>query len=96
MNGATKMGAVTVPVGKTQLICYNLRLRVKEWSLRYVNIPGAECDAVVGKHATMIEAKVLRKISDPFLLPFTGALYLQTTAAGVKVSNFFPDFNHRL
>ncbi|XP_043284312.1 fukutin-related protein isoform X2 [Venturia canescens] len=86
VNGATRHGAVTVPIGKSQLTCYNLKLRVKEWSLRFVNIPaGTECDSVVGRHVTMMESKILRKLSDPFLLPFTDSLYLQTIAVGVKV-----------
>lgn len=82
---ASKVGAVSVPVGSSQLICIGMTLRVKEWSLEMSNIEGPECDSISGRHVTMIEAKTLRKLSDPFILPFTDALYLQTTALGAKV-----------
>ncbi|KAK2585477.1 hypothetical protein KPH14_010134 [Odynerus spinipes] len=52
---------------------------VQTSEFRIVTIP------VVGKHATMLEAKTLRKLSDPFLLPFPDALYVQTTAIGAKI-----------
>lgn len=41
----------------------------------------------------MLEAKLLRKLTDPFLLPFTDALYIQTTALGVKVCTLYLIFN---
>lgn len=80
-----KLGTVIVPVGKITLHCLELDLRVKEWTLRVTRISGTECDSVIGKHVTIIDAKILRKLSDPFLLPFTDALYVQTTAIGAKV-----------
>ncbi|XP_014218142.1 fukutin-related protein [Copidosoma floridanum] len=87
VNQAGKLGLVAVPVGKSSLGCHNNKLRVKEWSLRIAKTTGTECDAVVGKHVTIVDVdRVLRKLSDPFLMPFTDALYLQTTALGIKVN----------
>jgi len=76
-------------VGKIVLHCLELDLKVKEWSLKLTRVAGTECDSVIGKHVTMLEAKILRKLSDPFLLPFTDALYIQTTAIGAKVCDAF-------
>lgn len=87
-----KLGIVIVPIGKNVLHCLELDLRVKEWTLRVTRIIGAECDSVTGKHVTIIDAKILRKLSDPFLLPFTDALYVQTTAIGAKVCNLLFHF----
>lgn len=81
----SKLRIVTVPVGKTNLDCLELGLRVKEWSLRIMRVTGNKCDSVIGKHVTIIETKILRRLTDPFLLPFTDALYMQTTAIGAKV-----------
>lgn len=84
---ASKSGAVAVPIGTSTLSCIGMGLKVKEWSLELSNIEGSAeaCDSVMGRHVTMVEAKTLRKLSDPFILPFTDALYMQTTGIGVKV-----------
>ncbi|RLU20794.1 hypothetical protein DMN91_007513 [Ooceraea biroi] len=71
VSQASNLGIVIVPVGKTSLHCLELDLRVKEWSLRITRVTGTECDSVIGKHVTMLEARILRKLSDPFLQPFT-------------------------
>ncbi|XP_033194838.2 ribitol 5-phosphate transferase FKRP [Bombus vancouverensis nearcticus] len=85
VSQTTKLGAVGVPVGSITLNCVNIDLKVKEWSLKFSYTMGTECDGINGKHATMLETKLLRKLTDPFLLPFTDALYIQTTALGVKI-----------
>lgn len=85
VNQAGKVGAVAVPVGKSSLSCLSVKLRAKEWSVRLVKASGMECDAVLGKHVTIMDVNLVRKLSDPFLMPFTDALYLQTTALGIKV-----------
>lgn len=80
--------AIAIAVGRSQLACYNLSLKFKQWSLGYQQqISGNECDLVTGRHVTFVEAKVLRKLSDPFLLPFPDTFYLQTKAIGYKVNN---------
>lgn len=84
----SNLGIVVVPVGKIVLHCLELDLRMKEWSLKLTRVTGTECDSVTGKHVTMLESKILRKLSDPFLLPFTDSLYIQTTAIGAKVCEF--------
>ncbi|XP_035736950.1 fukutin-related protein-like isoform X1 [Vespa mandarinia] len=81
----SEFGIVTVPVGKVTLSCLTVNLKIKEWSLQFAHSSDMECDFVVGKHATMLEVKTLRKLSDPFLLPFPDALYIQTTAIGAKI-----------
>lgn len=93
VSQTTKLGAVGVPVGSITLNCVNIDLKVKEWSLKFSYTMGTECDGINGKHATMLETKLLRKLTDPFLLPFTDALYIQTTALGVKVCNLYLIFN---
>lgn len=85
LSQVAKLGIVTVPLGRVTLNCIRIDLKVKEWTLRFSHIMGNECDAVSGKHATMVETRLLRKLTDPFLLPFTDALYIQTTAIGAKV-----------
>ncbi|PBC31182.1 ribitol 5-phosphate transferase FKRP [Apis cerana] len=82
---ATKLGIVSVPVGTVTLNCIHIDLKVKEWSVKFSYITGNECDGINGKHATMLETKLLKKLTDPFLLPFTDALYIQTTALGAKI-----------
>lgn len=82
---ATKLGIVSVPIGSVTLNCIHIDLKVKEWSLKFSRKANSECDGVNGKHATMLETRLLRKLTDPFLLPFTDALYIQTTALGAKV-----------
>ncbi|KAK0090422.1 hypothetical protein PV326_004134 [Microctonus aethiopoides] len=78
--------SVAIPVGNSQLSCLELNLRIKEWSLHTTKIPDGDvsCDAVIGKHVTIIESSALGKLSDPFALPFTDALYLQTSAIKMK------------
>ncbi|XP_031841357.1 ribitol 5-phosphate transferase FKRP [Nomia melanderi] len=85
ISHAAKLGIVIVPIGKATLNCVSVDLKVKEWSLKFSRIQGTECDSVSGKHATIIETKLLRKLTDPFLLPFTDALYIQTAAIGSKI-----------
>lgn len=82
--------SVAIPVGNSQLSCLELNLRIKEWSLHITKIPDGDvsCDAVMGKHVTIIESSALGKLSDPFALPFTDALYLQTSAIKMKASIF--------
>ncbi|KAG7208574.1 hypothetical protein KM043_014786 [Ampulex compressa] len=85
ISNAAKLGIVAVPIGKITLTCLDIDLKIKEWNLRYTQSTATECDSIVGKHVTMLETKILRRLSDPFLLPFTDALYLQTTAIGAKI-----------
>ncbi|KAK1128913.1 hypothetical protein K0M31_020049 [Melipona bicolor] len=85
VSHATKLGVVSVPVGSVTLNCVNIDLKVREWSLKFSYTTGNECDGINGKHATMLETKLLKKLTDPFLLPFTDALYIQTTALGAKI-----------
>ncbi|XP_058796100.1 ribitol 5-phosphate transferase FKRP [Phymastichus coffea] len=85
VNQAAKLGIVAVPVGKNSLNCLNIKLKIKEWSVQFTKASGPECDSVVGKHVTIADAKLLKRLSDPFMMPFIDALYLQTTALGIKV-----------
>ena len=85
LSQVAKLGIVTVPLGRATLNCIHIDLKVKEWTLKFSHIMGDQCDAVSGKHATMVETRLLRKLTDPFLLPFTDALYIQTTAIGAKI-----------
>ncbi|XP_076686591.1 ribitol 5-phosphate transferase FKRP-like isoform X2 [Andrena cerasifolii] len=89
LSQAAKLGIVTVPLGRVTLNCIHIDLKVKEWTLKFSHIMGNECDGVSGKHATMVETRLLRKLTDPFLLPFTDALYIQTHAIGAKWAVLF-------
>lgn len=86
----TNLGIVTIPVGKAVLGCLRINLKIKEWSLKLTSTSSSECDIVTGKHVTMLETKTLKKLSDPFLLPFTDALYIQIAATGSKVCSYSP------
>lgn len=74
-------------VGKNSLNCLSIKLKFKEWSIRFTKAQGPDCDSVVGKHVTIADVKLLKRLSDPFMMPFIDALYLQTTALGIKVNN---------
>ncbi|KAJ8686659.1 hypothetical protein QAD02_022453 [Eretmocerus hayati] len=86
VNRAAKLKLVSVGVGKNSLSCLDAKLRIKEWSLSLDKISGTECSMVLGKHITIVDVEVLKSLSDPFMMPFTDALYLQTTALGIKVN----------
>ncbi|XP_043477314.1 fukutin-related protein [Leptopilina heterotoma] len=86
INHVTKFGMTSVAVGKNSLSCLNMGLKIKEWSLKIQNVGGTICDAVIGRHVIMLETSLLKKLSDPFMLPFTDSIYLQTRAIGVKVN----------
>lgn len=67
----------------------HLKLNIKDWSLQITKTNSADISAVVGKHVTLIDVKILKTLTAPFLLPFPEALYLQTTALGMKVQFFY-------
>ncbi|XP_011298948.1 fukutin-related protein [Fopius arisanus] len=90
---ASRTGAVAIPVGKNQLTCLEMSLKIKEWSLRIAKVPGQLCDAVMGRHATLVNVNTLKKLSDPFMLPFMESLYIQTTATGLKIQLMRHQFN---
>ncbi|CAD6228166.1 GSCOCG00006385001-RA-CDS [Cotesia congregata] len=83
---ATETGAIALPIGKNSLNCLELHVKIKEWNLRVTKTTGTTCDAITGKHATLIDTHALKKLSDPFMLPFMDALYLQTTVANIKIN----------
>ncbi|CAB0028125.1 unnamed protein product [Trichogramma brassicae] len=85
IESASKLGIVSVPVGKNSLDCLNAKLRIKQWSLKVSKASGIECDMVSGKHVTIIDVDIINKLTDPFMLPYPNALYVQTTALGMKV-----------
>ncbi|XP_033220770.1 fukutin-related protein isoform X2 [Belonocnema kinseyi] len=85
INHVTKIGTTSVAIGRNSLSCFNLALKIKEWSLRITNVGGTICDAVIGRHVIMMDAKLLRKLSDPFMLPFPDSLFMQTRTIGIKI-----------
>lgn len=86
---SSKLGMVSVPVGKNPLTCNIIRLKIKEWSVHFSKSTGTKCDGVTGKHVTIMTLKILKKISDPFLMPFIDSLYLQTAAfRNYKLRNY--------
>ncbi|KAJ3637831.1 hypothetical protein MTP99_001257 [Tenebrio molitor] len=70
---------------KRELECLRINVNVREWTLKYNSIKGNTCDAVVGKHLILMETELLRKLPEPFILPFPHSLYIQTAPLFVKV-----------
>lgn len=81
--------AIAVGVGNSHLTCLHVQWNYADWTLHYSkDASGKICDAVHGQHALLVKTSVLQKLPQPFALPFTEALYLQTTVKGVKVCVF--------
>ncbi|CAH1995876.1 unnamed protein product [Acanthoscelides obtectus] len=70
---------------KKNMKCLRIHMHVKEWTLKYSEIKGLECDGVVGKHIILLETDHLREMSNAFLLPFPQSLYVQTSVLNFKV-----------
>ncbi|XP_071439163.1 ribitol 5-phosphate transferase FKRP [Hetaerina americana] len=66
--------------------CYLINMNRREWTLTYERKANLlECDAVEGKQLLLVEAETLRRLPNPFMLPFPDSFYMQTAAIGVKV-----------
>ncbi|XP_044736368.1 fukutin-related protein [Chrysoperla carnea] len=71
--------------------CLKIDLNIREWTLKYSTIvnnnkeKSISCDAVTGKHATLIETQLLKRLTEPFMLPFPETLYVQTAVLNSKV-----------
>lgn len=77
---------IVAPVGgRKHLNCLKVDLSIRAWMLQYSVIKNFTCDAVSGRHVTLLETDLLRKLPNAFLLPFPQSLYLQTAAINVKV-----------
>lgn len=70
---------------RKNLTCLDVEMNQREWTVKYKNIQGALCDAVVGKHVVLLETDILRTLNDAFLMPFPKSLYLQTSVLRYKV-----------
>lgn len=67
--------------------CLMIDISVREWTLRYSKTnKKIDCDGVIGKHLILMEVDTLKKLANPFLLPFPQSLYIQTASWSVKVS----------
>nr|CAD7404016.1 unnamed protein product [Timema cristinae] len=66
--------------------CLKLKLELKEWYLEYILTSDSDlCDVVKGKQVILLETGILRRLPDPFMLPFPEALYIQTSSKNIKV-----------
>nr|CAD7439328.1 unnamed protein product [Timema bartmani] len=66
--------------------CLKLKLELKEWYLEYILTRDSDlCDVVKGKQVILLETGTLRRLPDPFMLPFPEALYIQTSSKNIKV-----------
>lgn len=72
--------------GKYNLQCLNFNLDLRKWTLNLSKSYNNTCDIIFGKHVTLIERDVIRKISNHHLIPFPQSLYLQSAALNYKVS----------
>lgn len=78
---------VTVSVASVKNTqCLNIDLNIKEWTLKYSIGKNESCDSISGKHITLVETSLLKKLPNVFLMPFPEAFYIQTVANNIKVN----------
>lgn len=70
---------------KSNLQCLNFNIDLRKWTLNFTKTNNNICDIIFGKHVTLIEKDLLKKISNSLLLPFPQSLYLQTASLSYKV-----------
>lgn len=66
-----------IPFDKESLHCLSLKLALREWTIKFERIVSDICSAVDGKFMIMTRIQTLKKIQDPWMLPFPDALFLQ-------------------
>lgn len=71
--------------GKNSIQCLNLNLDLKKWTLNLSKSFNSTCDTIFGKHVTLVERDIVRRVSNSLLIPFPQSLYLQTAALNYKV-----------
>ncbi|KAL1114954.1 hypothetical protein AAG570_007777 [Ranatra chinensis] len=64
--------------------CLNAHINLREWFLQYEEANSEVCDYIKGKHAILFKSKILKKLSDPFMLPFPDAFFIQASSKGIK------------
>ncbi|RZF40623.1 hypothetical protein LSTR_LSTR007506 [Laodelphax striatellus] len=66
--------------------CLKVKIESREWTIRFNNVEYADsCDYVSGRHALFMNNEILYKLSDPFLLPFPKAFYIQAASNNLNV-----------
>ncbi|XP_039278273.1 fukutin-related protein isoform X3 [Nilaparvata lugens] len=66
--------------------CLKVKLQSREWTARFSNVKYADsCDFIRGRHALFMNSEILYKLSDPFLLPFPNAFYIQAASNNLNV-----------
>lgn len=82
----SKSDFLAVPVNNNMTKCLKLNLNLLQWLIVYkITSNNSECNSIKGDHGILMHTKTLRKIGEPFLLPFPEALYIQTTSLNLKV-----------
>lgn len=80
-----KEDLLIIPYDKESVKCLSVKLTLREWTISYQRVDSDICAAVSGRFVLLTRANTLRKIKDPWLLPFPDALFLQSLAAGMKI-----------
>lgn len=66
--------------------CLKIHLDVREWYIKFDELQKrTDCDLIKGKHAIFLKTQQLLNLSDPLMLPFPDAFYIQAASKGVKV-----------
>lgn len=82
---------LAIPIKSSKPVkCLKLSIETREWLIKFTNSESAdECDFVKGRHALFMKTEILHKLSDPFMLPFPDALYIQAASKELSVSTDF-------
>lgn len=90
----SNVSILSVPmIGNEDCKCLNLELNLLQWTIEYKfnNFQSFICDSVSGDHchqAVLMHKDVLKRVLQPFLLPFPDGFYIQSTVQKMKVKIF--------
>lgn len=85
---------LAVPIRYNPVQCLKLQIETREWFIKFSNTKiGDDCDFVRGRHALFMKKDVLHNLSDPLMLPFPDAFYIQAASKGINVSKLLIFFS---
>jgi len=78
---------VAFPVDTINLLCFDLNVDAKRWTLEYKSAENdTVCDVVDSKEFVLLMSKeTLLNLSSPFLRPFSNAVFIQTAYHGLRL-----------
>uniref|UniRef100_T1I9E1 Uncharacterized protein n=2 Tax=Rhodnius prolixus TaxID=13249 RepID=T1I9E1_RHOPR len=84
-NERTNLVAVAATYKASKPVtCLNCHINLREWIIQFEESSSDVCDFVRGKHATLLRTEMLRKLTDPFMLPFPDSFYIQAATHRIK------------